>query len=326
MEKTIEEEWKAETQEKRRKNFVVSIQFPHSLARIQFKFIISCSSFSWISTPFFFFLLFHLFFFFLTLLFLFISQLHMLWFPQYSLTFPSFSLVAAFYSCSLFSSISDPAFSFPILQFSSLSFFFTSSHSSSFLLFQFQTSFPHSLALLCISLASPCSSSSSENSSISTSSFFFSLFLFFLFSFFFLPLLFFFISQCDNFLNFPCHFLGAVLPAPALYPSLFVCFFYNPNLYGEVVGRMWRRDSEEKMHVQWGLGIEPATSRVLDKSQQLHTTVDASTSNTFCGIGRLWPSQNHHIYNIWGNVGLGFQFYQSYGKYDGLRNLAFSKM
>ena len=83
-----------------------------------------------------------------------------------------------------FSSISDPAFSFPILQFSSLSFFFTSSHSSSFLLFQCQPSFPHSLALLYISLSSLCSSFSSENSLISTSSFFPPLFLFFLFSFF----------------------------------------------------------------------------------------------------------------------------------------------
>ena len=28
------------------------------------------------------------------------------------------------------------------------------------------------------------------------------------------------LHQCDDFLNFPCHFLGAVLPAPALYPCL----------------------------------------------------------------------------------------------------------
>ena len=68
---------------------------------------------------------------------------------------------------------------------------------------------------------------SSVSFSISAYYFFYSplffcspLFLFFLFSFFFLPLLVLFISQCDNFLNFPCHFLGAVLPAPALYPSL----------------------------------------------------------------------------------------------------------
>ena len=43
------------------------------------------------------------------------------------------------------------------------------------------------------------------------------------FFFFFSPLHFLFISQlhqCDDFLNFPCHFLGAVLPAPSLYPCL----------------------------------------------------------------------------------------------------------
>ena len=28
------------------------------------------------------------------------------------------------------------------------------------------------------------------------------------------------LHQCDDFLNFPCHFLGAVLPARALYPRL----------------------------------------------------------------------------------------------------------
>ena len=56
------------------------------------------------------------------------------------------------------------------------------------------------------------------------------LLIFFSFSSFFLPLLFFFISHCDNFHNFPCHFLGAVLPAPALYPSLLtqaLCFCRN---------------------------------------------------------------------------------------------------
>ena len=85
-----------------------------------------------------------------------------------------------------FSSISYPVFSFPFLQFSFSSF---SSHSSSFLSFQFQPSFPHSLVLLDISLSSPCSSSSSVSYSISTSSFLFSpLFLSFLSSFFFLPL------------------------------------------------------------------------------------------------------------------------------------------
>ena len=61
-----------------------------------------------------------------------------------------------------------------------------------------------------------------------SSSFFFSPpFLFFLFSLFFLPLLFFFISQRDDFLNFPCYFLGAVLPAPALYPSLTWSYLTN---------------------------------------------------------------------------------------------------
>ena len=30
------------------------------------------------------------------------------------------------------------------------------------------------------------------------------------------------LHQCDDFLNFPRHFLGAVLPVPALYPHLHV--------------------------------------------------------------------------------------------------------
>ena len=81
------------------------------------------------------------------------------------------------------------------------------------------------ITMITMLFPSSSSFSSSVSSSISAYSFFFPplfspLFLFFLFSFFFLPLLFFFISQCDDFLNFPCHFLGAVLPAPALYPSL----------------------------------------------------------------------------------------------------------
>ena len=94
---------------------------------------------------------------------------------------------------------------------------------------QFQPSFPHSLGLLHLSLSSPWSPCSFLFLSkflnfclcFLFSSFFFSLlFLFFLFSFFFFPLLFFFVSQCDDFLNFPFHFLRAVLPAPALNPSL----------------------------------------------------------------------------------------------------------
>ena len=30
-------------------------------------------------------------------------------------------------------------------------------------------------------------------------------------------------TYCGDFLNFPCHFLGALLLAPALYPCLLVC-------------------------------------------------------------------------------------------------------
>ena len=89
----------------------------------------------------------------------------------------------------------------------------------------------HYLSVLDLSSSSPCSSSvtckflnfyrfflSSSSLSSFSSSFLFS-------SFSFLPLLFllppfFFISQCDDFLNLPWRFLGAVLPAPALYPSL----------------------------------------------------------------------------------------------------------
>ena len=124
-------------------HFVVSIQFSSFISFASFKFIISCFSFPWVSTHFFSF--FYFFFFFLTLLFLFKSQLLHCDFPQYSLIFSSFSLVAAFHSSSLFSSISDSAFYF--LFFSFLLHLF-SSHSSSFLLFQFQPSFPHSSALL----------------------------------------------------------------------------------------------------------------------------------------------------------------------------------
>ena len=102
------------------------------------------------------------------------------------------------------------------------------SHSVSCLMFQ--PSFPPSLDLLFffLNLSSPCSSSSS----ISSYFYNFSLFLlfyyfscpFFLFFFLLSPLLLFlFISklnQHDDFLNFSCHFLGVVLPAPTLYPSL----------------------------------------------------------------------------------------------------------
>ena len=147
------------------------------------------------------------------------------WFLQYSLTFPSFSLVAAFHSSSLFSSTSDPAISFPILQFSY--FFFTiflifccsiSTQFSSFISF---ASFKFIITMITMLFLFLCKFLNFFVFFFLFSSFFFSLlFLFFLFSFFFFPLLFFFISQCDDFLNFPCHFLGAVLPAPALYPSL----------------------------------------------------------------------------------------------------------
>ena len=137
------------------------------------------------------------------------------------LDIPSFSLVATFHSSSLFSFISDPAIAFPILQFSSSFFLHILPHSIST---QFSSFISFAWFKFMITTLFP--SSSSVSSSISVYSFFFSplffspLFLFFLFFFFFLPFLFFFISQCDDFLNFPCHFLGAVLPAPTLYPSL----------------------------------------------------------------------------------------------------------
>ena len=146
------------------------------------------------------------------LLFHFISLLHQCDdFLSFFCHFPLFLLVLLFILLSL-SCISDSAIFF--LFFSFLFCLFTS-YSSSFLLFQ--PSFPHSLALLNLNLSSPCSSSSSIPTSFLFSSF--------------LPLLFLLspssplplhiqLHQCDDFLNFPCHFLGAVLPAPALYPSL----------------------------------------------------------------------------------------------------------
>ena len=136
----------------------------------------------------------------------------------YFLTFPSFSLAAVFIPLLIF-------LPFPIQ--SSLFLFFSfilrlfSSHSSSFLLFQFELSFPHSFArykfIITMLFLFLCK--------------FFNLYLFFFYSLLLLfssspllvlllPLLFVSMSQCDDFLNFPCYFLGAVLPALALYPSL----------------------------------------------------------------------------------------------------------
>ena len=94
---------------------------------------------------------------------------------------------------------------------------FTSNFSSFSL---FQPSFPHSWALLNLNLSSPRSSSSIPTS-----------FLLFLFSPSFSSSSFspFFLFSSSSsyaittmwwFPQFPCHFLGAVLPAPALYPSL----------------------------------------------------------------------------------------------------------
>ena len=134
----------------------------------------------------------------------------MWWFPQFFLSFSSFSLVAAFIPLSL-SCISDQSFSC-----SSVFFFTFFWHSSLFLLFQ--PSFPRSLILLNLNI-SPHALLLPQFLPL----FYFSFFhLFFLFFFSFLPLLFFlFISQlhqCDDFLNFTCNFVGALLPAPALYP------------------------------------------------------------------------------------------------------------
>ena len=88
---------------------------------------------------------------------LFSSSLH----PNYTFVMISsiFLDISLLFSCCCFTFLFFFSFHFrssvlfPIIQFSSLSF---SSHSSSFLLFQFQPSFPHSLALLNISLSSPC--------------------------------------------------------------------------------------------------------------------------------------------------------------------------
>ena len=166
--------------------------FPHfscfnpgssSIRLASFKFIISCLSFSWISTPFLFFPPFS----FLFLLPHSSLPIHfpitpLWWFLQYSLTFPSFSFVAAFHSSSFF-------------------FHFRSSDrfscSAVFFVF-FLHILPHSIstqfssiiiALLQFIITMITPSSSSSSSSISAYSFFFP--LFFLFSSFsFLPLLF----------------------------------------------------------------------------------------------------------------------------------------
>ena len=68
------------------------------------------------------------------------------------------------------------------------------------------------------------------SSSISTSSFFlFSSFCFLPLLFLLPPFLFFFISQCDDFLNFPCHFLGAVPRSCTLsIPGHRTTFFSGP--------------------------------------------------------------------------------------------------
>ena len=118
---------------------VVSIQFSSSISLTSFKFIIGCSSFSWISTAFSPFSSFFISF--SSSLFSSSSYTnYTMWlFPPYSFIFPSFTLVSAFHSSSIFPFISDPAIAFPILQFSSV-FFLT------FFLIQFQPSFPHSLA------------------------------------------------------------------------------------------------------------------------------------------------------------------------------------
>ena len=198
-------------------------RFPHSLAWLQ----ITLSSVA-LSTPFFHFSSFFISF----LLPHFSLPLHipitpLWWFPQYSLTFPSFSLVAAFHSSSFFFHF----WSSDRLSYSSVFFFFTFFLIS---VVQFQPSFPHALPLLDISLSSPWSPCSSYKL-LNFCLFFFSFLLFFLFSsfsflsllFLLTPLLLFFISQCDDFLNFLCNFLGAVLPAPALYPSLSAIHSYN---------------------------------------------------------------------------------------------------
>ena len=95
------------------------------------------------------------------------------------------SLDAAFHSSSLFSSI--PIQRSRLLLFFSFLLRLISSHSSSFLLFQFQSSFPHSLASLDLSLSSPnspCSSSSSVKF-LNFCLFFFSFLIFFSFLLFF---------------------------------------------------------------------------------------------------------------------------------------------
>ena len=125
----------------------------------------------------------------------------MWWFPQFLLSFPSFSLVTAFFH-SLFPLLhflsSNLIFCFSVL-FCFFFFCLFTSYSSSFLLFL--PSFPRSLAL---NILSPCSS----------------FFNFYLFCPSFLPLLFLLSpsfplplhiqlhqDQCDDFLNFSCHFL-----------------------------------------------------------------------------------------------------------------------
>ena len=154
---------------------------------------------------------------------------------------PLFLLLLLVIPLLCFSSISDPAFSFPILQ----GFFFRL--------------FLHTLPHFCCFNFNPVSPfiSFAWYKFIITMPFLFlckflNFYVFFFFLLFFFPfsplpssslfsfssypsvkissiflVIFFFISQCEDFLNFPCHFLGAVLPAPALYPSLLVSFFRN---------------------------------------------------------------------------------------------------
>ena len=192
--------------------FVVSIQFSSFISLASFEIALHFPEF----LPFF------LSFFLLQFPFFFLSSSSS--YPNYTIVMISsiFLDISLLFSCCCFSFL--------------FSFFFHFRSSDLFPIFQFSLSFFFTFFLISVVSISVQLNSSFISFTITMLFLFLCKFLnfylfFFLFSSSFLPLFFllppssfFFISQCDDFLNFPCHFLGALLPAPAFYPSLPLCF------------------------------------------------------------------------------------------------------
>ena len=134
-----------------------------------------------------------------------------------NVTISSIFLVISLLLLLLFIPFLSPAFplrcSFPAFQFSSSSFFTL----GLIIIFVISTQFSSFIGLPSLNFCLFSFLLSPPFLFIFFEKFFFSVFFFLLFFLFLFQL-----YQCDDFLNFPCHFLGAVLPAPALYPSLWI--------------------------------------------------------------------------------------------------------